>query len=134
MKRLDKGAGAAPNAALPGQCGCGGPDPDRDPLGSPTAPRLETDEASAADDLVRLVLSLVETVRQLVERQAIRRVENGVLSDEQIEHLGVTLMQLETRMAELKEHFGLEGEDLTLRLGTVQDLKDVLGDDGPGQG
>lgn len=95
-------------------------------LSSRSGSRLETDGDSAADDLVRLVLALVETVRQLMERQAIRRVESGALSDDEIEHLGVTLMRLEDRMAELKEHFGMTGEDLALRLGTVQDLADVL--------
>lgn len=107
----------------------GGPDMG-DPA-SASGPRLETDPETAADDLVRLVLSLVETVRQLMEQQAIRRVESGVLSDDEIEHLGVTLMRLEARMAELKEHFGMAGEDLTLRLGTLQDLKDVLEDGEP---
>lgn len=95
--------------------------------------RLETDGENAADDLVRLVLALVETVRQLVEQQAIRRVESGVLSDDEIERLGVTLMRLEERMAELKAHFGMSDEDLALRLGTVQDLMDVLGEDGNGE-
>jgi len=96
--------------------------------------RLQTDPDSAADDLVKLVLALVETVRQLVERQAIRRVENGRLSDEEIERVGLTLMRLEDRMAELKAHFGLRQEDLSLSLGTVQDLADVLGEEnGPGR-
>jgi len=90
------------------------------------APRVETDPRTAADDLVRLVLAVVETVRQLMERQAIRRVESGDLSDQEIERLGLTLLRLEERMAELKEHFGLTGEDLSLRLGTVRDLMDVL--------
>jgi|GEM_PF-1080950 len=89
-------------------------------------PRLETDPDSAADDLVKLVLALVETVRQLMERQAIRRVESGRLSDEEIERVGLTLMRLEERMTELKAHFGLRREDLSLSLGTVQDLVDVL--------
>lgn len=88
--------------------------------------RLETDEQHAADDLVRLVLALVDTVRRVMERQAIRRVENGSVSDDEIERLGSTLMRLEERMAELRTHFGMTGEELSLRLGTVQDLMDVL--------
>ena len=95
---------------------------------SPAPPQPEADGAAAADDLVRLVLSLVETIRQLMEQQAIRRVESGALSEQQIENLGVNLMQLEERMAEVKAHFGFAGEDLTLRLGTLQDLHDVLED------
>lgn len=92
----------------------------------PAAPRLDTDPQAAADDLVKLVLALVETLRQVVERQAIRRVESGGLSDDDVERLGMTLLQLEQRMDELKVHFGLHDTDLSLRLGTVQDLKNVL--------
>jgi hypothetical protein len=87
--------------------------------------RIATDCETAADDLVRLVLALVETLRQVVERQAIRRVEGGQLSDDQIERLGLTLLQLEQRMAELKSHYGLSDEDLTLRLGPLAELADV---------
>jgi hypothetical protein len=86
--------------------------------------RLATDSESAADDLVRLVLALVETVRQLVERQAIRRVEGGQLADEQVERLGLTLMRLEQRMEELKAHYGLTDEDLSLPLGSLATLID----------
>jgi len=100
-------------------------DPERQPS---FPPRLATNPETAADDLVKLVLAVVDTVRQLMERQAIRRVESGALSDEEIERLGLTLLRLEERMAELKVHFGLDGEDLSLRLGTVQDLKDILND------
>ncbi len=91
----------------------------------PPQRRISTNPETAADDLVRLVLSLVDTVRQLVERQAIRRVEGGHLSDDQVERLGMTLLQLEQRMTEIKSFFGLENEDLTLRLGSLQDLMDV---------
>ena len=91
-------------------------------------PRLEADSETAADDLVRLVLALVETVRQLMERQAIRRVESGTLSDDEIERLGLTLLRLEERMAELKVRFGLEEDDLGLHVGTVRDFADLLED------
>lgn len=93
-------------------------------------PRLSTDPGTAADDLVKLVLAVIDTVRQLMERQAIRRVESGVLSDAEIERLGLTLMRLEARMAELKAHFGLADEDLGLHFGSVEDLKDILKDEG----
>lgn len=93
--------------------------------------RLGTDEENAADDLVRLVLALVDTVRQLMEKQAIRRVESGKLSDDETERLGLTLMRLEERMAELKERFGMTEDDLSLRLGTVGDLMDTLDEDPP---
>jgi len=90
--------------------------------------RISTDYETAADDLVRLVLALVETLRQLVERQAIRRVENGRLSDDEVERLGLTLMRLEQRMTELKTHFGLEDDDLTLRLGSLEEFADASTD------
>ena len=92
-------------------------------------PSLSTKPETAADDLVKLVLAVIDTVRQVMEKQAIRRVESGSLADEEIERLGLTLMSLETRMAELKSHFGLSSEDLNLNFGTVQDLKDILNEE-----
>ncbi len=80
----------------------------------PTPNRLATDDETAADDLVRLVLALVETLRQLIERQAIHRVEGGHLADDEVERLGLALLRLEQRMHELKDHFGLQDEDLSL--------------------
>ena len=91
--------------------------------------RLETDADGAADDLVKLVLALVETVRQLVERQAIRRVESGALSADDVERLGLTLLRLEERMSELKAHFGLDDGDLSLCLGAARELMDELTED-----
>ena len=76
-----------------------------------------------------LVLTLVELLRQLMERQALRRVERGSLTDDQIEEVGSTLMALEARMAELRDrmaelrdHFGLTVEDLNLDLGPLGPL------------
>ena len=69
-----------------------------------------------------LVLTLVELLRQLMERQAIRRVDRGGLTDEQIERIGTTLMLLEEKMTELREHFGLEPEDLNIDLGPLGPL------------
>lgn len=80
---------------------------------------LEFDRDSVERSLVSLVLTLVELLRQLMERQAIRRVEEGDLSDETIEEIGTTLMALEERMAELRDHFGLTPEDLNLDLGPL---------------
>jgi hypothetical protein len=84
--------------------------------------RLQTDPESAEKDLSALVLALVELLRQLMERQALRRVEQGNLTDEQVEKIGLTLMALEERMAELREHFGLTMEDLNLDLGPLGPL------------
>jgi Gas vesicle protein K len=69
--------------------------------------------------LAQLVLTLVELVRQLLERQALRRVEGGTLSEDEVERLGTALMRLEERMEELKNEFGLEDEDLNLDLGPL---------------
>ena len=84
--------------------------------------RIDTRPETAQKDLAALVLTLVELLRQLMERQALRRVEDGTLTDDQIENIGMTLMALEDRMAELREHFGLEPEDLNLDLGPLGQL------------
>ena len=84
--------------------------------------RIDADPESVEKGLVTLVLTLVELLRQLMERQALRRVEQGSLTDDQIEKVGSTLMALEDRMAELREHFGLTVEDLNLDLGPLGPL------------
>jgi len=81
--------------------------------------RLDADPESVQKGLVQLVLTLVELLRQLMERQAIRRVEAGGLTEDEVERLGRTLMLLEERMEELREHFGLEPEDLNIDLGPL---------------
>ena len=81
--------------------------------------RLEGDSEDIERGLAQLVLTLIELVRQLMERQAIRRVEAGGLSEEQVERLGQALMALEDRMEELKLSFGLQDEDLNLSLGPL---------------
>lgn len=72
--------------------------------------------------LAKLVLTIIELLRQLLERQAIKRIEAGSLSDQQIEEMGQTFLRLEQKMAELKRLFGLEGEDLNLDLGPLGNL------------
>jgi hypothetical protein len=81
--------------------------------------RVEADPDNVERGLAQLVLTLVELLRQLMERQALRRVEAGNLDDETIERLGQTLMALESRMEELKDIFGLKDEDLNLDLGPL---------------
>jgi hypothetical protein len=81
--------------------------------------RLEADPENVERGLAQLVLTVVELLRQLMERQALRRVEAGNLDDETIERLGQTLMALEARMEELKATFGLDDEDLNLDLGPL---------------
>ncbi len=80
------------------------------------------DPESVEKGLVTLVLTLVELLRQLMERQALRRVEQGSLTGDQVEKIGSTLMALDTRMAELRDHFGLTVEDLNLDLGPLGPL------------
>ncbi|ETT25118.1 Gas vesicle K [Rhodococcus aetherivorans] len=86
------------------------------------SPRIDSDPESVERGLVTLVLTLVELLRQLMERQALRRVDEGNLSDEQIERIGTTLMLLEERMGELRDHFGLTPEDLNIDLGPLGTL------------
>jgi hypothetical protein len=88
----------------------------------PPRHRINSDPESVEQGLVSLVLTLVELLRQLMERQAIRRVDRGDLTDEQIERVGTTLMLLEEKMTELREHFGLEPEDLNIDLGPLGPL------------
>jgi hypothetical protein len=84
--------------------------------------RVELDPDTVERDLARLVLTVIELLRQLMERQALRRVEVGDLSEEQEERLGLTLMLLEDRMALLRRRFGLTAEDLNLDLGPLGTL------------
>ncbi|WP_039800249.1 gas vesicle protein K [Nocardia araoensis] len=85
-------------------------------------PRIDTEPESVERGLVSLVLTLVELLRQLMERQALRRVDAGDLTDTQIERIGTTLMLLEQRMEELRDHFGLTPEDLNIDLGPLGTL------------
>jgi len=85
----------------------------------------EEDSRSAERGLASLVLTIVELLRQLMERQAIRRVEDGTVTDEQAERLGYNLMLLDERMTELTEKFGLTRADLNIDLGPLGPL---LGD------
>jgi hypothetical protein len=73
--------------------------------------------------LAQLVLTLVEVLRELMERQALRRMDSGSLDDEEIERLGATFIALRERMEELKEVFDLTDEDLTLDLGPLGKLR-----------
>jgi Gas vesicle protein K len=84
--------------------------------------RIEMDPEEVGRDLGRLVLTIVELLRQLMERQALRRVDVGDLSDETVERLGLGLMRLEEAMDELREYFGLRPEDLNIDLGPLGTL------------
>jgi hypothetical protein len=97
------------------------------PRTPPAAPRLDnalsrrinTDPEGVEQGLAQLVLTIVELLRQLMERQALHRIDAGDLTPEQVERLGATFLALEQRMTELREHFGLAAEDLNLDLGPL---------------
>nr|WP_244190550.1 gas vesicle protein K [Streptomyces caeruleatus] len=90
--------------------------------GRTAARRLHADPDTVERDLVRLVLTIVELLRQLMERQALHRVDEGGLTEEQEERLGLTLMLLNDRMTELCDRYGLTLEDLNLDLGPLGTL------------
>jgi hypothetical protein len=84
--------------------------------------RINADPEDVEKGLAQLVLTIVELLRQLMERQALHRVEGGTLTDAQVESLGRTFMLLEERMEELKQEFGLDDRDLNLNLGPLGNL------------
>jgi len=84
--------------------------------------RLNANPDNVAKGLAQLVLTLIELLRQLLERQALRRMEAGSLTDGEIERLGQTFISLNERMDELKKAFDLKDEDLNLNLGPLGDL------------
>ncbi|XRG79394.1 gas vesicle protein K [Rossellomorea sp. GAMAL-10_SWC] len=86
------------------------------------AERINMNPEDVEHGLAELVLTILELLRQLVERQAMKRVEGGTLTDEQIENLGIALLNLEEKMEELKIVFGLEGKDLNIDLGPLGNL------------
>lgn len=94
---------------------------DRAP-GDARSSRLDLDPDKAGRDLVALVLTVVELLRQLMERQAVRRIDRGDLTPEQEDRIGETLMALDERMTELCERHGVRPEDLNLDLGPLGSL------------
>ena len=84
--------------------------------------RINVDPDGLDQGLAQLVLTLVEFVRQLLERQAVRRMEGGSLSDDEVERVGLALMKLEDKVHELAQHFGLRPADLNINLGPLGDL------------
>jgi hypothetical protein len=79
--------------------------------------RIDIDPDDVERGLAGLVLGLVELLRQILEKQAVRRMEGGTLSDDEIERVGLALMRLERKVKELAEQFGLTEDDLRLGLG-----------------
>lgn len=89
---------------------------------NPLPSRVNVDPEDVERGLSQLVLTVIELLRQLMERQALRRMEDGTIDDEQIERLGQAFLKLERRMEELKEIFGLSDEDLNIDLGPLGKL------------
>ena len=85
-------------------------------------PRWNADPDEVRRSVLKLVLTLVEFVRQLLERQAIRRMEGGTMTDAETEAVGLALMRLEETIRELAAQFGLEPGDLNLDLGPIGKL------------
>lgn len=90
------------------------------------AARLEVDPESGANGLARLALGLVQLIHDLLERQAVRRVEGGSLTDEEVERLGMALMRQAETLETLRDAFGLSEKDLDLGL-DLSGLRDAAG-------
>ena len=85
--------------------------------------RINADPEHVEQGLARLVLTVIELLRQVLEHQAVRRMDGGTLTDAEIERLGLALLKLNTRMDELKRIFGLTDEDLNIDLGPLGRLR-----------
>ena len=85
--------------------------------------RIDADPEQVENGLARLVLTVIELLRRVLEHQAIRRMDGGSLSEEEVERLGVALLRLSERMEELKAVFGLTDEDLNIDLGPLGRLR-----------
>ena len=105
LDRLGADAGAAPSTTT---------------ASIPT--RVNADPKNVEKGLAQLVLTLVDLLRRLMERQAVRRMDSGSLTEEEVERLGQTFLLLDQRMQELKRTFGLEDKDLNIDLGPLGKL------------
>lgn len=85
--------------------------------------RINADPDDVENGLARLVLTVVELLRNVLEHQAIRRMDGGSLSEEQVERLGLSLMRLNERMTELKAAFHVTDDDLNIDLGPLGRLR-----------
>jgi hypothetical protein len=109
-ENLTEGAEAMPSATL-------------ESLANALPDRINADPDRVEQGLARLVLTVIELLRQVLEHQAIRRMDGGTLSEEEIERLGIALLKLSQRMDELKATFGLSDEDLNIDLGPLGRLR-----------
>ncbi len=84
--------------------------------------RVNVDPDEVERGLAKLVLTIVEFVRQLLERQAVRRMQHGTLTEEEVERVGIALERLDSKMTEMASRFGLRREELSMKLGPLGDL------------
>ncbi len=91
---------------------------------APSLPdRIDVDPASAENGLARLVLTIIELLRDVLEHQAVRRMDGGSLDESEVEKLGLALMRLDERMGEIKTIFGVTDEELNIDLGPLGRLR-----------
>ena len=107
----------------PGQPSASSPEVALDALARALPDRINADPEHVENGLARLVLTVIELLREILEHQAVRRMDGGTLSDEQIERLGLALLKLKERMDELKTTFGLTDDDLNIDLGPLGRLR-----------
>ena len=113
--------GISESAESPGQVRS--PDVALEALARALPERINADPGQVENGLARLVLTVIELLREILEHQAIRRMDGGTLSEEQVERLGLALLKLNERMEELKTIFGLTDEDLNIDLGPLGQLR-----------
>jgi len=85
--------------------------------------KIKLDPDNVRNGLAQLVLTLVELLRELLERQALRRIDGGSLTDGEVERVGETFLRLSQEIDRLKEYFGFTDEDLNLNLGPLGKLR-----------
>jgi hypothetical protein len=107
----------------PEQSSASSPEVALDALARALPDRINADPEHVENGLARLVLTVIELLREILEHQAVRRMDGGTLSDEQIERLGLALLKLKERMDELKTTFGLTDDDLNIDLGPLGRLR-----------
>jgi actin-like ATPase involved in cell morphogenesis len=94
-------------------------DVDLRAIASALPERIDATPEGVEQGLAKLVLTIIEVLRKVLEHQAVRRMDGGSLSDEEVERLGLALLSLDGRLKELKSVFGLSDEELEIDLGPL---------------
>jgi hypothetical protein len=94
-------------------------DVDLRAIASALPARIDTTPEGVEQGLAKLVLTVIEVLRKVLEHQAVRRMDGGSLSEEEVERLGLALLSLDGRLRELKTVFGLSDEELEIDLGPL---------------